>query len=375
MVSRSALFLAAGQAVNRAADLGLDAAFGRTDTRRGRDVIARLGRIWFVNLPIAALTHGAIHDAGHFARHGEFTDEPGRRVIEQWPWPVPITVSAEYFAPPGSPDTEFDDGLAVLGGGEQASTLTKQRLADQIYRRDTAGYFDWMVLTYASLDYPVYAWTDLSRGIQQRDGDFRQYATEMTYLSPPLQIGSRVTQRLEYHLRTEDRLRHDAWLNLADFSLWQGVARVGRYVATGERRTTNGTLSIGGVRFVPSAYATLSSFGPERGADVRLVSSVLLTHLNVRRITTPMNESLWGTGVALRSRDPHRFLPEGNLDVWQRTGKEPGFRLEAGTTRTLTIAGRPMETSIRLGYKTEGYLLDAPQRATVLAAVTVSGRF
>jgi len=378
IVRRTALFTMAGQALNRAADAGLDAALGARHDARVVDVLVRLGRVWFVNLPIAALAQGAAHDSGHFARYAEYSDYSSARRMKQWPWPIPIAVSVEYLPRPPSFDAFITESLPVLGGGEQASTLTKQRLDDQIYRRDTAGYFDWMLVAYSSLDYPIYAWTDLSDHLGGVAGDFRQYANVVTVMTPARveRAGDRfVVAVSDAQAENEARLRHDAWLNLADFSLWQAVERVGRYVATGDRRTTNATLSIKGVRFVPSAYATLSSAGPERGANVRFVAASLLTRVNVRRVSTPSSESRWGAGIGVRSRDSRRFLPEVNLDLWQRGGSRPGGRIELGTMHALTFAGRQWETSARVGYKTEGYLLDAPQRATVLGTFQLSARF
>lgn len=378
IVRRTALFTTAGQVLNRAADAGLDAVLGTSHRTRTADVLLRLGRLWFVNLPVAALAQGAAHDSGHFARYAEYSDDSWTRRMKQWPWPVPIAVSVEYLPPPPSFDEFVVESLPVLGGGEQASTLTKQRLNDQIYRSDTAGYFDWILVAYSSLDYPIYAWTDLSDNLGGAAGDFRQYANVMTVMAPT-QIDRR-TARLSESARGElasnqARLRHDAWLNLADFSLWQAVERVGRYVATGERQTANATLSIAGVRFVPGAYATLSSEGPERGVDVRVVAASLLARVNVRRVSTLSSESRWGTGFALRSRDARRFLPEAAVDLWQRGGAHPGYRIELGTMHALTFAGRRWETSARAGYKSEGYLLDAPRRATALASLTLTARF
>jgi hypothetical protein len=367
MIRRSALYVTAGEAVNRAADLGLDALIGPTDQRRTRDVFARLGRLWFVNMPVAAIAHGSAHNAGHFARAAEFGLHGGRTVVDHWPWPIPIFSSVEYVAQPPSFGDEISQGLAVIGGGEQGATLTKQRLNDQIYSRDSTGYFDWVLLGYTSLDYPTYAWSNLRDSNRDEPGDFRSYAQVLTLLEP--------NPSFEKEARHADRLRHDAWLNLADYSLWQAVARVAQYVATGERQTQNATLSIGGIRFVPGTYASLSSLGPERGVDVRVLSSALLTRVNVRQISTPVDGALWGAGAAIRSRDPRRLLPEGNFDVWQRTGERPGVRVEAGTTTRKTIRGQPFDASIRIGYKTEGYLVDAPMRATILAGFSLSCRF
>jgi hypothetical protein len=367
MARRTALWTAAGEAINRGADLGLDALFGRTDQRRTKDVFARLGRVWFVNLPIAALAQGAAHDSGHFARLADLGIHSGRRQISQWPWPIPIAISAEYI-PGRRPDAlTWDQGLAIEGGGEQASTLMKDRLVDQIYSRDSADYFDWMLLTYASLDYPVYAWTDLGGSIGGEEGDFRQYARVLTVLNR--------SADQDTESRNMSRLQRDAWLNLVDYSLWNGVSRVVRYVATGQHRTQNSALTMGRLRILPSAYATLSSLGPERGVNVRVLSEPLLTSVNVRQISPPGGGSLWGAAVGLRSRTPDRLLPEGKLDVWQRIDKGVGFRLEIGTRRSFSVGTRPFETSVRIGYKTEGYLIDSPPRACLLAALSVGARF
>lgn len=377
MAQRTALWTAAGETINRGADSGLDALFGRADQRRRKDVFTRLGRIWLVNLPIAALTQGAVHDSGHFSRLTEVDIRSGGRHIVQWPWPVPVAISSEYVSGPQPEALTLTQELAIVGGGEQASTLMKDRLANQIYSRDTADYFDWMLLAYASLDYPVYAWTDLGGGIQGEPGDFRQYAWVATVVDPHAYASGR-----EYFFalqdadrRTVSRLRRDAWLNLADYSLWQGVSQVVRYVATGQRRTRNSTVRIGRLGIIPSAYATLSSLGPERGVNLRLLSQPFLTSVNIRQTLTPVSGTLWGAGVGVRSRAPERLLPEGKLDAWQRIGKRPGFRLEIGARRRVSVAAHPIETSVRLGYKTEGYLLDAPTRAGLLAAVSVGTRF
>jgi hypothetical protein len=364
MVRSTAAFTAAGQALNRAADGGLDAMIGAHRDRSAGGLLIRLGRLWFVNLPIAALAQGAAHDSGHFARYAEYSDGPTTRRIRRWPWPVPIAVSVERLSGPASPLTE---GMHVLGGGEQASTLTKERLKDQIYRHDTTGYFDWALLAYSSLDYPAYAWTDLGGGVRETHGDFRQYVVTMAESSP------RPTLSIER--RNVERLRRDAWLNLFDFSLWQSFERVGRYLATGERDTANAALRFGRIRLVPATYATLSSLGPERGAEIRFLSSLFLTRVNLRRVTTPADDSLWGAGLALRSRNPRRWLPEATVDIWKDQLDRTGVRIESGTAHELMLAGRSWDASVRCGYKTDGYLLDAPYRATALASVALTARF
>jgi hypothetical protein len=80
------LFAAAGETLNWGADLGLDALVGANAERRPRDLLARLGRLWFVNLPIASMTHAASHDDGHFARGDEAGFHTRALRVTHWPW-------------------------------------------------------------------------------------------------------------------------------------------------------------------------------------------------------------------------------------------------------------------------------------------------
>src|SRR5205823_12101791 len=227
------LFAAAGETLNWGADLGLDALLGTSSERRPRDVLARLGRLWFVNLPIASLTHAASHDYGHFARGDEAGFHTRAIRVTHWPWPIPLTASVEGSADDAGPRPAPPVQLPVLGGGEQAVYTLKQTLTDKIYSANTANYFDWLALGYAALDFPLYAWSDLSPssltsldaffGTQQ--GDFRQYVLALAEIESD-----------ELKIRTvrdyANGIRRDAWLNLADYALWAGFARVGGYVVT-----------------------------------------------------------------------------------------------------------------------------------------------
>jgi hypothetical protein len=366
------LFAAAGETLNWGADLGLDALVGANSERRPRDLLARLGRLWFVNLPIASLTHAASHDFGHFARGDEAGFHTRALRVTHWPWPIPIAGSVEGFGQRPDPSVQ----LPILGGGEQGAYTLKQTVTDRIYSSNTANYFDWLVLGYAALDYPLYAWSDLSPSsftsfdafYRTQPGDFRQYVRALDEIeSGEIQIR---TVR-EY----ANGIRRDAWLNLADYPLWAGFARVGAYLVTGSRRTTNPAIRIGAVRVVPGAHATLSSLGPEKGIDVRLVTSAYLSHLDVRAITLPSGRHLWGSGVTLRSRATRRFLPEVRADIWQRPTDGPGFRLETGARHEVPASGGRLDLSFHVGYKSSGYLADAPERAGVLVSLSGTLRY
>jgi hypothetical protein len=297
-------------------------------------------------------------------------------VITRWPWPFPIMGSVEY------PDDTYISpagALASVGGGEQAAHIQKDLLADQIYSRDRSGYFDWALLAYAQLEYPAYAWSDLTssriRAVSGDSvfefvaGDFSSYARLLAFIEGQ---GSDDPDLIRNHA---NHLRRAAWLNLADYSLWAAVARVTGYVLTGERESSNPVLRLRSLRIVPGLYATLSSLGPEKGTSLRLITERYLAHVTIRWIDAPTGERFWGSGLSLRSRKRSRFAPELQTDVWQRPDGGPGIRVEAGGRGVLMIARHPIEASFRIGYKSEGYLVDAPQKAGALGAFGVAVKF
>jgi hypothetical protein len=383
-IERNAAIMAtAAEVGNAAADLGLDALFGRPDERKLGQALRRLGQLWFVSLPIASLAQGRAHDFGHIARGHEIGVVTESIEILQWPWPIPIAQSAERG---GGMVTDYER-LAIFGGGEQGSHVQQELLLDRIYSHDQANYFDWVLFAYAQLDAPVYAWWDLRRerltdaaidiatspdfeGDRRAVlGDYGQFAISMTSIDANEYSG---TARVR---RYADSLKRAVWMNLLDFSLWAGVARAADYVITGDRNVPIPVLKIGRLALVPGAYASLSSDGPEKGVRVRMVTSRYLPHVDVRWIDTVSNRRLWGIGAGLRTRSTARLGPELRTDLWQRDGKGAGFRLEVGARRQLTVGKHPLEASFRVGYKSEGYLSDAPLKAGPLASLGVGMRF
>ncbi len=383
---RVALFTAASEAANRAADLGLDRLFGNARRERSR-IVLRIARLWLVNLPIAALTTAASHNAGHFARVNEVGHGEQFLQVTQWPWPIPAVGTVE-----GS-DTLIEDPLmrlAVFGGGEQGSGVLKDKAIDKIYTSDRADYFDWVLAGYASLDFPLYAWTDLRPSYfkspdsvwNSQLADFRNYvlteqsmtAANVVRAGGGLYLPDPAAQMAGLS-RFARQIRRSAWLNLADFTLWSAFHRTVRYAATGERSTANPALTLGCVRIVPGAYATLGTVGLERGVDVRVLGARYVTHVNVRQTSPPPGGSRWGFGVGLRSRTPTAIRPEAQVDLWQRLQRGPGFRVEAGFRAPVRNGSQPFETAFRVGYKSQGYLTEAPYRATLLASISTSIRF
>lgn len=381
----AALTATAAQVGNAAADLGLDALFGKPDGHRVGPVLRRLGQLWLVSMPIASLAQGRAHDFGHVARGHELGIETDSIKILQWPWPIPIAQSAET----GSGVATDYETLAIFGGGQQGSHVQQELLLDRIYRRERANYFDWVLFAYAQLDAPVYAWWDLRRerltdqaiemalnpdlfGASDRRavlGDYGQFAISMTRIDTNGYADAA-------HVRPyADSLRRAVWMNVLDYSLWAGVVRVADYVMTGDRDAPIPVLKIGGVAFVPGAYANLSSDGPEKGVRVRIVTPRYLPHVDVRWIDSSTTRRLWGIGAGVRTRSTARFGPELRTDLWQRDGKGAGFRLEAGARGQVTAGKHPLETSFRVGYKSEGYLADAPRKAGPLVSLGVAMRF
>jgi hypothetical protein len=366
------LLTAMGETANRGADIALDKLIG---ARKGSDpsgITLRLVRLWFVNLPIAALTTASSHNAGHFARMNEV--ERGEHVlhITHWPWPVPLVGTVEWGI------TQFDTPLqeiAVVGGGEQGSSVLKNRIVDKIYASDRADYFDWILVGYASLDFPMYAWTDLRPShFSSLDTFFNSPRADFSnYVMIQSEIDGRADVRVLSKYASE--IRRSAWLNLADFALWSAIARTARYVAAGERTTNNAALTIGRYRIVPGAYASLATLGLERGIDVRIIGGSYLTQVNVRRTSSTPGGEQWGLGLGIRPRLNARLKPEGQFDVWGRPGNHPGLRFEAGVRGPLRAGSQPFTTAFRIGYKTKGYLADAPYRATMLASISTTIRF
>jgi hypothetical protein len=378
----TAFWMAIGEAANRAADLALDRAF--TDTRGGGagKIAWRLGRLWLVSMPIASFAHGGSHDGGHFARDDEIVSGGHSRTVLRWPWPVPLLVTEEHSA--GYDEVHWSEApasayLGPIGGGEQGALALRRRLTDAAYTRGDLGYFDATLLVYATLDFPLYAWTDLrgtpftsfSRFYEGTPGDFRQYAEAEACVG----LASGQAPSLAGMNRFGAEIRRSAWLNLADTTLWFSVHRAARYLATGEASGGMPTIRLGNLHLSAGAYATLGSTGLERGIDVRFQQTPRVIRLNVRSVAVPNGRLRWGGGINVLPRAREGIRPLAQLDVWQGLDRGTGARFEAGLRRAFHVGGQPLDTGFRVGYKSEGYLPDAPTRHGVLGSVFTTVRF
>jgi len=320
------------------------------------------------------LAEGIAHDYGHFARLGELGVHTRQRTITQWPWPFPLALSVENFGgdpfalPPRSQP-------GVFAGGEQAASALKTSLTDEIYRRDAVDAFDWLMFAYATLDSPVYGLTDLARPhftspaqvFAEGPGDFRDYAVTMARLSPSSESFSTIRQNA-------DHLRRDVWLNFADVTLASAIVRTAQYVWTGEHRAAAPLLRIGRWGWAPAAHSTLTSLGPETGFDLRVVSKLYVVHFDAGRITTASDRGLWMSSIDLLARGSTTFRPEGRLAAWQQPGGGSGVRIEVGGRRTLELWSDRLSVAVRIGYKSAGYQIDAPERAGLLFSLSSTVR-
>jgi hypothetical protein len=287
--------------------------------------------------------------------------------------------------------------LSTTAGGSDAALVQEQALADQIYSDTNSNYFNWMLLAYAKLEMPLYTWSSRmsdpfavpSDGLL---GDPKRYAQTFGQLradsrrtppppGPPTIVFVDGRAEITAVSRT---IQRGMWLNLADYALAAGLVRSVSYIRTGEREFSTPSLRIGRLSLVPAARFALTPVGLETGVDVRFIGVRSLTHVDVRSTETATGERLWGAGFEVRPRLRDSWAPQFRADVFQRRGdpitlwagpRRLGARVEAGAQGPLRIGGHVVDVGVRAGYKTRGYLVDAPERRTLLAGVSMGFRF
>lgn len=359
------------EAANLAIDHVLDKVLTGDNPETSGQRLLRFGRLWFVNLPVAALIHGATHDYGHFSHLGELGVHNHTREVTMWPWPVPVAYSVEFF----DSDRHFraTEETAVIAGGEEGAATLRRALMNKIYGGDSAYYGDDVLLGYAVMDFTAYALTDLGVSVNADGslpgniGDFEEYVIRLMEQRP----------RREWQSAIRDlsaRLRRDAWLNLLDLGFYSAFKDVATYVMTGEKQSAPATLPLGSLKVVPGLHAALTPDGPEEGLDVRLLSPRYLTHVELRHVTTATEESLWGTGVTLRSRDGRHYRPEARIDVAQESDASPGYAVQVGVRGPVPGTRQRLVVAPLVGYKNTGYLPDLPVRSGGLFSIAVTFR-
>jgi hypothetical protein len=377
------VFTAIGTAVNRFADVAIDhlvcdrqSGSGRNERVRG--VAIRLARLYFVNLPIAALTEGVgVHGAGHFVQaHQNGLTGEGRHV-DRWPWPLPVVKVREFVGITRElPVDDVTTVLSLVAGGEEGASVLEDNTLERLYGSHKTNYFDWVLLAYAKLDSATYALVDLRPRYfssfpafdnpSDRPGDFRQFAVQFAALKMTSQGADGAS--IEDTRKIGDKLRKNALLQLADFGLWASVFRVATYVA-GAEGSTPPAISIGPVRFVPKFYAALRPVGIERGISSIILLKEAVTSIRIGTIETPSGGSLPTYGMTV-TRPNAAFQARVSGDVWKDSvSGRFRFRLETGIDRP--VRPRRVTWNGSVSYKTTGHLQGWPFRDGFSAAAGV----
>jgi len=369
---------ALGQLANRGADVALDRVFGVPEGKGARAVAHRILRTYLVSLPIAALSATASHELGHVSRGHEGGLSISGFSVDHWPWPVPVMSARLYVDTSGEAPPHLNE-LSAIAGGAEGARVQALDLLDTIYSGGTTNYFNWLLLADAKLEMPFYTWTDKSPPYVL--GDPGQFAQEFGFTRAAMRFrpgaaGVNFVPAEAEQSAAWRTLRHGMWLNLADYSLVAAVIQTVQYVRTGNRNTSVPALRRGSLGIVPALHFLMTSQGFERGADVHLISDRTLTRVDVRWTDAPTGEHLWAGGIGSRARGA-RWQPQFRADIFERTAgpferlqeHHVGVRIEAGARMPLHYR-RPFDIGFRIGYKTRGFLADAPERQTLLGGVS-----
>jgi hypothetical protein len=379
------LATALGQLANRGADVALDRIFGVPEGPGARAVAHRIVRTYLVSLPIAALSATAAHELGHVSRGHEAGLSFSRFRIAEWPWPVPVMSARLYVDASGDAPSELNE-LSVIAGGAEAAGVQEDVLLDTIYSGRSTNYFNWLLLADTKLEMPLYTWTD--KGPPHYPvGDPGQFADEFGYIRAlarfrPTAPGLYVVPTLPDRDAAWRTIRHGMWLNLADCSLAAAIVQTVKYVRTGNRETSVPALRRGLWAFVPALHFAMTSQGFERAVELRVVSRRTVSHSVLRWTDVPSGERLWATAIELRAWRASGWQPQVRADVFERTAGPVdwsaggvGARVEAGARLPLHPGRRPIDVGFRVGYKTRGYLIDAPERRTLLGGLSLAVTF
>jgi hypothetical protein len=272
-------------------------------------------------------------------------------------------------------------GLGFFAAGEEASDVQDKQLSDHMYAETHSDYTTSLQLLYAKLDLTLYVWTDLRQSQLTDFGAFvsspryasdpAQYAFAFAQLRPSMSIGT-TFESLKY---SANRIRSGVWLNLLDPSLYFAGMDVVNYIATGSRGTHLPELQIGTVALLPSAHFTITPIGFERSVNIRLASSQIMSDVEFRQTEVPDGRRLGALGVNVRSGEPTWLSPGMWVDVWAQPSHGNGYRVELGTARSVAVGQHVTVGTLRIGYKTQGYLLGAPMRQGIIGRVNVELRF
>ncbi len=381
MLRNAQFFSAAGELTDRGIAAVLDATTGHIFEKRGaKGVLARIARLWIVDMPVASLAQVYNHEYGHITRDGGL--QPHSVTIEHWPWPLP-------FAGPrlssGGAAWSFSESLPFLSGiagGSEASHVLADTITDRAYAADRASYFDIVLYVYGKLDPSAYAiaYSGPSRPIT----DPWMYAMDLAYVrSRPFSPWPEEPTALFGSIRTA------AWLNLLDYALVGNVEGViADYIVAGRPLVRPRWLKVGSVRIVPGFNYTPTPQGQQYRINCRVggrsaignvyvrwtqslradsvdarasqLNEILARHGRRGPVEVPAVVPLLGAGGEWRWVGDRRIAPGIIADAWREIDKRFAGRVELGVTWRHPAFGQGRRVRVAAGGKSRGYLPGFP---------------
>jgi hypothetical protein len=387
MLRNAQFFSAAGALTDRAVGTVLDHVTNHLFEKHGsKAVLARIARLWIVDMPVASLAQVYNHEYGHITRDARSLTHFVH--INRWPWPFPFAgprVDGDW-----SHTDPFDpyDELAGTAGGSEASHVMADVLIERAYEADRASYFDAVLYVYAKLDPSAYAIA--YSGASRPNTDPWAYS----------QLLARVRSR-PFAPWPEDAgnlfgsIRTGAWLNLLDYALVGNIEGViADYIIAGRPVVRPRWLNAGPVRLVPGFNYTPTPRGQQyrlncrigrRGATgnlyVRWTQSLKADDVDERAaqwnaqwneitakrgrpftpIAVPSPVPLLGVGGEWRWAGDRLVTPSIAADAWREIDKRFAGRLELGATYRPRWFGDARAFRLAVGGKSTGYLAGFPE--------------
>jgi hypothetical protein len=382
MLRNAQLFSAAGALTDRAIGTVLDRVMNHLFEKRGsKAVLARIARLYFVDMPIASLAQVYNHEYGHITRDAI---AGGHSVqIEGWPWPFP-------FADPrlhGGRNWSASDPLPYLAGtagGSEASHVLADTLIGRAYAADRVSYFDVLLYVYGKLDPSAYAIA--YSGPSRPYTDPWAYATALSYVrarpfspwpdDPGVLFGS---------------IRTGAWLNLLDYALVGNIeATIADYIVAGRQVVRPRWLNAGPVRLVPGFNYTPTPRGQQYRINCRIGRRTATGNVYARWTQSLKDDSVderarqwdemmakhgWQTPIAVPSLVPllgaggewrwasdHIVAPSIAADAWRDIDKHFAGRAELALTYRQPWLGETRAVRFGVGGKSAGYLMGFPEQ-------------
>jgi len=384
MLRNAQFFSAAGALTDRAIGTVLDEATGHLFEKRGaKAVLARIARLWVVDMPVASLAQVFNHEYGHITRDPWILRHFVH--VDKWPWPFPIAgprIDGDWSA---AATGVFDTTrLGSIAGGSEASHVLADTLIDRAYAADRASFFDMVLYVYGKLDPSAYAivWSGPSRP----DTDPWAYANTLALVrSRPFTPWPEDAGTLFGSIRT------GAWLNLLDYALVGNIeGTIADYVIAGRPVVRPRWLNAGPVRLVPGFNYTPTPRGQQYRVNCRIGTRTTSGNVYVRwtqslqdpnvparalaeeqlvteryhrqiQIAVPSVVPLVGLGGAWHWAGARALAPTLTADAWRDTDTHVAGRAELGVTYRQPWLGETRAVRVSVGGKSAGYLMGFPE--------------